>query len=575
MFDLFDTLVDQNHDRLAPIEIEGRRVGATAPALHARAVEGFDVALEILEFADRLRALDQELRIDTIDQGLELSTLDRFTALGTRLGQSDVLAFGNALTAVHMGVLQAAVTVPQHHEGILTALAVNQRIGICSNFTHAETARSILREAGFEQHLSTVVISEEIGIRKPRSEIFEAVAESLGMAPGEILHVGRQPASRCRGRRGGWHAHRLAHTPGFGSGRGAGGLRWPASGLCPRGSHGSASSGRATVCVMRSVLVDRTGLDQLEDSNLGCELGAVPALHVEGPRHRAERRGQRTSRCVLEGLTRFEGRLFSYDAGTMDFFGMAGAVDDRPMPVQQLDSLLALVRDPDRVEKEPAARGRVAVLGRIARANMNANACGLEQARLRSWLLQEEERRGSLELVRSRHQALAREANAVRRRLESRSTALLEREARLGRMIELVAQEDSSTLESAPIQDFKGVLDWPLEGRVVTDFGPRLDPRYRTQVPHNGIAIAAADEAPVIPVYPGKVLFAAPFQGYGLTVVIQHAGDVLTLYAGVDSLGVARGDMVSLGDVLGAAADEIYFELREKNRAVDPLDWLR
>jgi len=190
VFDLFDTLVDQNHDRLAPVEIEGRRVGATAPALHARAVEGFGVALEVLEFADRLRALDQELRIDTIDQGLELSTLDRFTALGTRLGQSDVLAFGNALTAVHMGVLQAAVTVPQHHEGILTALAANQRIGICSNFTHAETARSILREAGFEQHLSTVVISEEIGIRKPRSEIFEAVAESLGMAPGEILHVG-------------------------------------------------------------------------------------------------------------------------------------------------------------------------------------------------------------------------------------------------------------------------------------------------------------------------------------------------------------------------------------------------
>jgi len=189
-FDLFDTLVDQNHDRLAPVEIEGRRVSATAPALYARAVEGFGVTLGVLEFVDRLRALDQELRGDTIDQGIELSTLDRFTALGTRLGQSDVLAFGKALTTIHMGVLREAVTVPRHHEAILTSLAVDYRIGICSNFSHAETARAILREADFEPHLSAVVISEEIGIRKPRSEIFEAVAESLGMAPSEILHVG-------------------------------------------------------------------------------------------------------------------------------------------------------------------------------------------------------------------------------------------------------------------------------------------------------------------------------------------------------------------------------------------------
>ncbi len=209
------------------------------------------------------------------------------------------------------------------------------------------------------------------------------------------------------------------------------------------------------------------------------------------------------------------------------------------------------------------------------RVSRQRAALAVEQARLKSWLQQEEERRASLEVVRSRHQSLAREANSVRRRLESRSASLVEREARLGRMIELVAQQDTATLDSAPIQDFKGVLDWPLEGRVVTDFGPRLDPRYRTQVPHNGIAIAAAKQLVVVPVYPGEVLFAAPFQGYGLTVVIQHAGDVLTLYAGVDSLEVAKGDVVSLGDVLGAAAGEIYFELRERNRAVDPLDWLR
>ena len=130
-------------------------------------------------------------------------------------------------------------------------------------------------------------------------------------------------------------------------------------------------------------------------------------------------------------------------------------------------------------------------------------------------------------------------------------------------------------MQEEAIQGFKGVLDWPLAGRVVTDFGPRLDPRYRTQVPHNGIAIEAPLRSPVRPIYPGNVIFASPFQGYGLTVVVKHAGGVLTLYAGLETLQVARGDVVTLGSVLGAATAELYFELREQNRAVDPLEWLR
>lgn len=190
-FDLFDTLVDQNHERLAPIAIEGgQQVGATTPALHAVVAEKVAAPISLLEFADLLRAVDEELRVDTIDRGIELSTLDRFTALATRLGCRSVAQVAKALTDVHMGILHDAVTVPSHHEAILTALAVDYSLALCSNFSHAETARAVLRGARFEEHLTSVVISEEVGIRKPRIEIFEAVATSLSFAPGEILHVG-------------------------------------------------------------------------------------------------------------------------------------------------------------------------------------------------------------------------------------------------------------------------------------------------------------------------------------------------------------------------------------------------
>ncbi len=189
-FDLFDTLVDQNHDRLRPVEVEGRRVGATTPALYARARKAFGVDLSILDFADRMRDVDRALRVDTVDQGIELSTLDRFTALGTHLGVREVLGFAEALTDVHMGALYDACTVPAHHEAVLASLAVDYPLALCSNFTHAGTARRVVSEAGFDPHLATVLISEEMGIRKPRAEIFEAMAQALDVSPQEILHVG-------------------------------------------------------------------------------------------------------------------------------------------------------------------------------------------------------------------------------------------------------------------------------------------------------------------------------------------------------------------------------------------------
>ncbi|HEB89419.1 MAG TPA: HAD family hydrolase [Deltaproteobacteria bacterium] len=189
-FDLFDTLVDQNHDRLAPVEVEGRRIGATTPALHRYAVDELGMEVPILAFADRLRSVDRKMRVETIDRGLELATHDRFAALAESLGCPDVAAAARGLTQVHMSVLREAVTIPDHHEAVLANLAVDHPLALCSNFSHAETARSILRRAGFDVHLDPVVISEEVGIRKPRREIFEAVSTALALAPGEILHVG-------------------------------------------------------------------------------------------------------------------------------------------------------------------------------------------------------------------------------------------------------------------------------------------------------------------------------------------------------------------------------------------------
>ena len=190
VFDLFDTLVDQDPTRLAFVEHEGRRLSPSTVRLHAHLIRGGLHGISLGDFAREQRQVDRELRAETLDRDLELPTLRRFEGLASRLGLADREGLTQAWTRIHMDVLREALTVPTHHEAVLATLAGEHRLALCSNFSHGETARAILAERGLDRHLSSIIVSEEVGFRKPRPEIFASVADSLGLAPREMLHVG-------------------------------------------------------------------------------------------------------------------------------------------------------------------------------------------------------------------------------------------------------------------------------------------------------------------------------------------------------------------------------------------------
>lgn len=192
-----------------------------------------------------------------------------------------------------------------------------------------------------------------------------------------------------------------------------------------------------------------------------------------------------------------------------------------------------------------------------------------------AWLAREQARRGELAALRSRQASALAGSRSEQARLSAQRGELEDKEKKLAAFLDLL-QRDAKELGGKPLVDFRGILDWPVRGRVVAPFGPRLDPRYGTKVPHNGLDIlpaTAADE--VRAVYPGKVLFAAPFEGYGTTVVLYHGGRGLTLYGGLVSARVAKDDVVALGTALGGAGDLVYFEIRVDNKPEDPARWLR
>ncbi len=194
---------------------------------------------------------------------------------------------------------------------------------------------------------------------------------------------------------------------------------------------------------------------------------------------------------------------------------------------------------------------------------------------LEAWVRREEERRQGLMALRSRQAELLAAAQGEGRRLAARAGELRDRERKLSALLDFLYGRSPDALAGRPIQGFRGVLDWPVRGQVTAGFGPRLDPRYKTRVPHNGVDIATQTGSEVRAIYPGKVIYAAPFEGYSQAVVVQHAGRVLTLYAGLTQVRVAKDDVVKLNAILGVSGETIYFEIRVENRPEDPARWLR
>ena len=190
VFDLFDTLVDLSMESLPRTRVGGREFPSTLEGLHRAATEGgMRPDLDLEEFAAVLLDIDRAHRKTRHAENREFPTIERFEILCHRL---DLHAPGlpEALTQIHMKLLRSCASLPGHHPEVLRALRRRVPLALCSNFSHSETALAILEDYGLAPHLDVVVISEDVGFRKPDASIFEIVLERLGVAPGEALHVG-------------------------------------------------------------------------------------------------------------------------------------------------------------------------------------------------------------------------------------------------------------------------------------------------------------------------------------------------------------------------------------------------
>jgi putative hydrolase of the HAD superfamily len=94
-----------------------------------------------------------------------------------------------AIDAYFVEFLSHARLIPQVIE-TLNQLKQKYKLGLLSNFTHAPAAKKFITHLNLSSLFDTIIISGELGYRKPHPFTYNTLIEKLGVTVEEIIYVG-------------------------------------------------------------------------------------------------------------------------------------------------------------------------------------------------------------------------------------------------------------------------------------------------------------------------------------------------------------------------------------------------
>ena len=139
-------------------------------------------------------------------------------------------------------------------------------------------------------------------------------------------------------------------------------------------------------------------------------------------------------------------------------------------------------------------------------------------------------------------------------------------------------------LDDRSAQNFealKGLLSWPVKGRIVSFYGPYRDEKTDVVNFQSGINIKAERGEPIRAVTGGYTIFSSWFKGFGNMLIVDHGNHYYTVYAHLEEMFKVKGDRVEKNEVIATVGDSgslagpgLHFEIRHHGKPVDPLDWI-
>ena len=135
----------------------------------------------------------------------------------------------------------------------------------------------------------------------------------------------------------------------------------------------------------------------------------------------------------------------------------------------------------------------------------------------------------------------------------------------------------TAPVASAPVSAVPA-LSWPVDGRVLLSrYGAKPGGRY-----NDGINIKTLRGAAVRAAADGEVIYVGDaISGFGLMMLVRHAGGNVTAYAHLEDALADRGDKVTRGQPIARAGSsgnatepQLHFQLRQGRRTLDPIQYL-
>jgi len=242
-----------------------------------------------------------------------------------------------------------------------------------------------------------------------------------------------------------------------------------------------------------------------------------------------------------------------------------------------------------RLEREKARRAKLLaeLSDKLAAQRKEAGSIERDQKRLSALVdrlarLIAEQRKAEAAAREKRRQeqlARAREANSSARNTPSRGSGSIDndREKVVGRNELTPDPAIQDAVSGRAFSSLRGQLRLPVRGDLIARFGTT-----RTDGPSwKGLFIRTAEGEEVKAVAGGQVVFADWLRGFGNLIIIDHGGEYMTIYGNNQAVLKQAGDMVKIGDVIATAGSSggsehsgLYFEMRHKGRAFDPMSWI-
>ncbi|RUQ74201.1 metallopeptidase [Azospirillum doebereinerae] len=110
----------------------------------------------------------------------------------------------------------------------------------------------------------------------------------------------------------------------------------------------------------------------------------------------------------------------------------------------------------------------------------------------------------------------------------------------------------------------------PAGGRLTTRYGET----DRFGASSRGVTVQTRAGATVVAPQSGSIMFAGPFKGYGLILIVEHGNGYHSLIAGLGRIDTAVGKRVATGEPVAVmpadGSPDLYFELRRNGQPINP-----